>query len=133
MAFFADSIPEREINQLALDMVHHLIFSDRHLHEPDIRTLSMVFMPLMFMNEKQVAELGENPPGLIYEYLSKAGPRSCNGMPMFFSCLMLSQSDAAKVMTKYKAVIAAEKAALGEPEEVGTYEDNDHDFVGGAK
>jgi len=35
--------------------------------------------------------------GVIYEHLSKAGPRSINGNPCFFSCRILSVSDWARV------------------------------------
>ena len=45
--------------------------------------------------------------GLIYEYIDKAGPRSINGLPNFFSMRLLNKEDALKVdgyYIKYKEI-----------------------------
>jgi hypothetical protein len=62
---------EEEIKKLAKDIYTGLVFTDRHI---------------------QVAS-----PGMIYEYMDKAGPMSINGMPMFCSFRFISQEDAKKV------------------------------------
>jgi len=72
-----------------------------------------VFMVLIFMGAKQRREMIKNPPGLIYEYLSEAGPRSINGMPSFFSMRMLSKADAEKVFRMAKDAQAAARNAVG--------------------
>jgi hypothetical protein len=45
--------------------------------------------------------------GLIYEYLSEAGPMSVNGKPIFFSARLMNHEDAAKMFEyyeKYKSI-----------------------------
>ncbi len=90
---------EEEIKKLSDDMYRGLVFTDRHIQDPN--DVSRVFMPLALLEKEQIEELKVKDPGMIYEYIDKAGPRSINGMPMFFSFRFLSQEDAKKVMEKY--------------------------------
>lgn len=92
-------LTDEEIKKLANDMYKGLIFSDRHIQNPD--DMSRVFMPLVLLEKEQTEELKVNDPGMIYEYIDKAGPMAINGMPMFCSFRFLSQEDAKKVMEKY--------------------------------
>jgi len=100
-----------ELKQLAIDLAQGRIFTDRDIRDPSM--LGVVFMPLIFMDEKLVKELKAEPPGLVYEYLSAAGSRSINGMPCFFSCRMLSKADADKVYEMARRVVEAECKAVG--------------------
>jgi len=52
-------------------------------------------------------ELIENPPGIIYEYISEAGQMCVNGMPIFFSCKMISSEDAKRVLDYYFKITKA--------------------------
>lgn len=92
-----------EIKQLAEDMYRHLIFTDRQLQNKS--DLTMVFTPLIFLSKDQLAELKNNPPGMIYEYIDKAGPMSINGMPIFSSFSIISQEDTRKVIQKYNEIV----------------------------
>lgn len=92
-------LTDEEIKKLADDIYKGLVFTDRHIQNPD--DISRVFMPLVLLKEEQIEELKAESPGMIYEYMDKAGPMSINGMPMFCSFRFLSQEDAKKVNDKY--------------------------------
>lgn len=89
------SLPDDDLKKLALDIFAGRVFTHRHVQRPS--NITAVFMPLALLDHEQLAEFQENAPGLIYEYLSEAAPRSCNGMPMFLSMKMLNQVDTFKV------------------------------------
>lgn len=101
---------DEDLKQIAIDLFHGKIFTDRHLRRPE--DIKMVFIVFAFMKKKDIDKLQKDPPGMIFEYLDKAGPRSCNGMPGFFSCQMLSREDTAKVLELYKKLEEAQKVAL---------------------
>lgn len=92
-------LTEEEIKKLADDIYKGLVFTDRHIQNPD--DITRVFIPLVILKKEQIEEFGVNPPGLVYEYMDRAGPMAVNGMPMFLSLRMLSQEDAKKVNDKY--------------------------------
>ena len=87
---------------LAEDIYNGDVFTDRHCQPQDV---GMVFMVMNFMSPEMSAGLQANPPGLIYEYLDQAGPRSCNGQPNFFSMRMLSQAEAKRVLGLYDILV----------------------------
>ncbi len=75
-----------ELRELAMAIYAGTVFTDRQLDDP--RMIGAVFMP--------VGLGGLNPddePHMIYEHLDRAGPRSINGMPSFFSCQILNLAD----------------------------------------
>lgn len=88
-----------EIKKLAEDMYKGLIFTDRHMSNRE--DIQMVFMPLALMDKELIEELRKNPPGMVYEYLDKAGPMGINGMPMFLSLKMASIDDTKKIFERY--------------------------------
>ena len=103
------SLTDEEIKKLADDIYKGLVFSDRNIENPS--DVPRVFVPLILMGEEQIEEFRTNPPGMIYEYLDKAGPMAMNGMPIFFSFRLISQEDAKKVNKKYVQIKeAVEKA-----------------------
>lgn len=93
------SIPDRtteEINQLAIDIYRGLVFTSAHIaNDPD--TIARVFSPLMMMDSNSMNHLVDSDPGLLYEYIDKAGPRSINGNPQFFSFSMINRDDTKRV------------------------------------
>lgn len=99
-----------EVKCIAVDLFHGRIFTDRQIANPG--DAQMVFIPLALMKPSQLKKLKSDPPGMIFEYLDKAGPHSINGMPVFFSCQMLSLEDAKAVLEFYNKLKDAEKAAL---------------------
>ena len=92
-------LADEEVKKLADDIYKGLVFTDRHMNNPG--DMPRVFMPLALLKKEQIDEFNANPPGMVYEYMDKAGPMSINGMPMFFSFRFISQKDAKKVSKKY--------------------------------
>lgn len=97
-------LTDEEIKQLAEDLYKGLIFTDRHIHDPKL--VPMVFMPLVFLDKKQIDEIQEDF-GFMYEYMSEAGPRAINDMPMFTSAKIVNKEDAKKVFEKYEQIKSA--------------------------
>jgi hypothetical protein len=110
---------DKNIRELALGLMSGSVFCDRMLDSP--RDMSMVFMPLAFMDKPAIDGLIKllepkeegGPHGMIYEWMGKAGPRSINGMPIFTSLQTLSADDVARV----DAMIEAINAVTGGEEE----------------
>ena len=93
------SLTDEEIKKLADDIYKGLIYTDSHIQNPS--DVPRVFMPLLLLQKEHIEEFEANPPGMIYEYMDKAGPMSVNGMPMFLSVRFLNKEDAKKVSAKY--------------------------------
>jgi hypothetical protein len=97
-----------QIKELALArLARTVIFSQ----DVPLNMLQMVFMPFVFMDQEQVAEIARlnaaGEIGEIYEYLSEAGPRSVNGLPSFMSFKLISKADldaVIEMMDKLRAV-----------------------------
>jgi hypothetical protein len=85
---------DQELEQLAQDIVGGRVFHTMY-HDVEKAGLSLhaVFMPLIFMESEWHDWIKTNDIGGFYEYMAKAGPRSCNGMPTFFSMKMMSVDD----------------------------------------
>ncbi len=102
--------PEAELKQLAVDFHKGMIFSNCHVeNQEDAR---LCFFPLALGGLNNHPESYLKSIGLVFEYLSKAGPRSINGNPCFFSMQLLNRSDTTKLFEICKKLEAAEKAAL---------------------
>lgn len=77
---------EKELRKLALDIRGGAVFTSAQVHPseaPDI--LHMVFIPLAFMEKKDLVKMRKDKIMVVYEYLDKALPRSVNGYPIFAS------------------------------------------------
>lgn len=92
--------------QLALDLVEGRAFSDWQCRNP--QEVRMTFMILTLMSSKEIRQFRREKPGMVYEYLDKALPRSANGMPVFFSCHFLTQSQTKRV-ARYAAEIQGQR------------------------
>jgi len=119
---------EQELKKIAMDIYNGLIYTDRHCRQSDIMS---VFMCLLFMDPRSKPTSTDTPTdrdnkiyellerdieskhylefikniGLVYEYLSEAGPRCINGCPTFTSVRLLSREDTIKMFEfhdKYK-------------------------------
>ena len=89
-----------ELKQLAVEIFDGKVFTDRHCNRSS--DISMVFMPIILGAFSNMTEEERTDIGMIYEYLSEAGPRSCNGMPMFTSLRYLSKNDTDKMFAFYE-------------------------------
>lgn len=112
-----ESKTEKELNQIVRDLHAGQIYTDLHIPEHETMGLVMVFLPLAFMDKEASQKIVEGKPGMFYEYLSKAGPRSINGMPTFLSMQSLNEEDAEKVWEKVHKLDAAISEALGESDD----------------
>ncbi len=86
------------LKAFVVDYCSGRIFTSLHLSETELDILPMVFMPLA---------LGAKVPEdvvVVWEHLDKAGPRSINGYPSFWSCHFMNKADYARV----RPVIEAE-------------------------
>jgi len=95
---------DEEVKQLVVDVVGGRVFCDYMVPEGQTNTMQMVFMPLALMSREDGENLIENEASMLYEYLDKAGPRSVNGFPGFFSFQVLNRADHdyfVDEMTKY--------------------------------
>ena len=96
---------EEELKKLAVDIVNGKVFTSLHLEGDDMNLLGHIFTPCLF---GALEEIDTSNLGLIYEYLDKAGPRSINGYPTFFSMKILSMADNEKLfeyMNKYRELM----------------------------
>jgi len=84
---------DEEIKQLVVDVVGGRVFCDYMVPEGNNNSMSMVFMPLALMSREDGEKLIEEEASMLYEYLEKAGPRSVNGYPGFFSFQVLNRAD----------------------------------------
>jgi len=96
-----------QLKQLAKDIHTGLVFTNNHIPPDDPMALGIVFMPLVMMNDQQQKEFEEKQPGMVYEYLDKAGPRSMNGLPMFTSLQFITVDEYAKLRVFYDEIKAA--------------------------
>jgi hypothetical protein len=90
---------DKDLKQIAVDLYEGRIFTDRHLDDP--KDVGMVFMPIMLGAFSGKTEEELKKIGLVYEYLSEAGPRSVNGMPMFYSCKILDNEETKIMFNHY--------------------------------
>lgn len=98
---------EPELRQLALDIVEGRVFDSSQLGD-DAHLMGSVFMPLAFMEPVAKEEL--ETWGLVYEYMSAAGPRAINGYPMFMSCRVLHRDSVPRLRELVLELVDARKA-----------------------
>ena len=100
-----------EIKEIAIGIHAGAIFCDRHLlDEPHM--LGSVFMVVALMEgevrkdflDVMMPNGADGPMGMMYEYVAKAGPRSVNGYPMFFSVKYLDPDDTTRVFRMMKVL-----------------------------
>lgn len=100
-----DNLPEAMLSQLAKDIAMGKVFTTDHMPEYDQRNLiHLVFMPIAFGAYADLSDEAKKDIGFIYEYLDKAGPRSINGYPMFFSCACVSIHDRKIIWEKVEKI-----------------------------
>jgi len=107
-----ESLPIEQLKQIAIDFYKGLIFSDRHCESAD--DIRSTFMTLMFITDpEQIKEIVENS-GLIFEYISNAGPLAVNGRPVFMSMRLLNRKDTDLMFDMAKKLLESEQALLAE-------------------
>ena len=91
---------EDEMNQLAVNIMESRIFTSDMLGPDTEQMLSMVFVPVMFIDRKSKDRMLEHDITLFYENYAVALPRGVNGYPMFMSMKMLNRADHARLNKK---------------------------------
>jgi hypothetical protein len=88
---------DEELKQIAIDILAGRIFTSNHIGED---MLMHTFMVMALMSEEEKVQFMEKKPVMVFEYLSKAGPRSVNGYPVFLSLEYLVE-DELNIVNKY--------------------------------
>ncbi len=85
-----------ELRRFVLDVCDGKVVTSAGMLTEEIRTCFMVLA---------LAEPGQipNDTAVVWEYLSKAGPTSINGMPCFFSCHYMNAETWERVSAAIKA------------------------------
>ncbi len=96
------------LKRFVLDYCDGRIFTSADLQ--DHGDARMVFMPLGLMDAEQLEALKEADPGVIYEHMDQAGPRSINGMPCFFSFKTLTRDEWKRAVDAIVAEMERRKA-----------------------
>ena len=99
---------DEELKEIAMGINAGTIFTDRHIPEDQSEMIGIIFIIISLMDEKMRKEWIASKPGMIYEYMSAAGPRTINGFPSFMSMHILTQEETKKVfdyMSKIKEAV----------------------------
>lgn len=88
---------DREVKELARDWMEGRIYTSDDLRRDrpnaSAMELGMTFMPIALAKQTQLDEMRAADITLLYEYMTKAEPRSINGRPIFFSVRYLNRTD----------------------------------------
>lgn len=111
------TVNEKDLKQLAIDIVENKVFGTWQMSEADARNhLRVVFMALLGVDDDDRKKYKEENIVHFYEYYDKAGPRSVNGMPCFFSMCLISKDDWEKVIKYSKEYEVRVKSFLDKDE-----------------
>ena len=100
---------DKELKQLAVDMLADKIFTNAHIREGDEKLLGSIFMPIMLIDQKQRDILEAKDVNVLFEYYSESRS-SINGYPVFMTMKYMN-NDEWKVVTEYYEKL---KAAINE-------------------
>lgn len=103
---------DEQLKEIAMDLYNDKIFCDRQV---DKTNLGMVFMPLIFGAFSEWKKEDQDKIGMIYEYLSEAGPMGINGMPIFYSLKFMSKEDTKKMFEIYEQYKALQELFKNTP------------------
>lgn len=93
---------DEELSQLAKDIHAGRVFTSLYCSRPEL--LRSIFMPIAFGSGPGIFDDCGGNPGMLYEYLDRAGPMAINGYPMFFSVQWLTQEEVRMVMAKVEQI-----------------------------
>lgn len=109
---------DAELKQLAVDMYHGHVFTDRHIPKDDPGLLRMVFMVVALGGLNETLQLPEDErPALLYEYIDKALDRSVNGCPIFASVRFLNRVELGRLQPFYEAYKNLQEGFIGSLDE----------------
>ena len=98
-----------ELKQIARDVLAGRIYSDKDVPDPSM--IHLVFVPLVFLSLRQVMAMRRQTETgtmfMLYEYVDKAGPRTVNGQPVFFSFRVLNRWEVEYIADLMKKMLDA--------------------------
>ena len=101
---------DEELKQLAKDMLADKIFTNAHIKKGDESLLGSIFMPIIFMEQKDRDKMEANGICVLFEYYSEASTKSINGYPMFMTMKYMTKDEWEKVYIYHEKM----KTALDE-------------------
>ena len=104
----------KELKQLAADIVENKVFGTFHMGKDHMGSMNSVFLPLVFMEEKDKQEMSDNKIVHLYEYHSEATSFAVNGWPCFLSFRQISKDDWTKLIEYMKEYEEKVKTFLDE-------------------
>lgn len=106
---------EQEVKQFALDIIESRMFVSWMLRPHEADMLYLIFMPLALMDDIGWKRLEAEEITHFYAYMKDAGPRSINGLPIFFSMGLLTQGDTLRINKAIKKLLELRKQFLEDP------------------
>ena len=103
---------KEELRQLAVDIADGKVYTNRHLPNPEMVNSVFLLIGLGGLHQHHKDDI--DSIGLIYEYLSEAGPRSINGQPQFFSLRLLDKEDTELMFQYYNKYLKTKQEFLSE-------------------
>lgn len=94
-------LSEEDLKQIAKDIHMGLIFTDRHISDTNEYTIKCIFMGISLATMRY-SITNADEIGMIYEYMSKAGPSGVHGYPFFFSQKIINKEQSKKVWDYYE-------------------------------
>jgi hypothetical protein len=92
------------LREIAWGIATDTIFTNRHCLNASEIEIAFPVLQMMELCDRKF--LAANPPGLIWEWYSKASPRGVNGLPMFFSAHFLAPADLPRMEAYLKEAFA---------------------------
>lgn len=95
---------DEAVKDLAMRIYRGEIFPSWNIPERDKHMLTMIFIPLMFLDSLKLKEFKRDNICYFYGDMSECGPRAVNGYPVFMSVGVLDQEDAKRIIDKLKSI-----------------------------
>ena len=95
-------LTDEQLEKLAWDIMGGAVFGT--WSHPD--AARMCFLILMFLDKPALEAMEKAEIVHAYQYMSQAGERSVNGMPMFMSSRFLNKADTAKLQVRLDEIKA---------------------------
>lgn len=105
---------DEELYQIATDMLEDKVFTSYQIPEYALSNLTMIFMPLLFMDEKQKKAMKRHKASMFYEYYTEAGNRSVNGYPIFMSMRYINIDDSTRLREIYEKIKEKKESLIQE-------------------
>lgn len=108
-------LTDKEVVEVAQGLIANKYFLSTQIPEMQQRNLMhIIFLPLAFMEKKDLKAMADNDVVCLYEETGQAMQRSINGYPIFPSCRQMTRVDYTKVVEVERKLREAMNAVLVE-------------------